>query len=101
MSGTGHQEGVAVVTDKPWRIAQPPVAEMMYPVRCLHCGSVYSLTHVQVTGRYTDCSVWTSPCCGIGGIDDRPWVRDRHYRELSREEAAHPRRPGSFPWETP
>lgn len=78
-----------MMADQPsWKIQQPPVADMMYPVRCMHCSGVYSLTHVQVTGRYTDCSVWTSPCCGYPGIDDRPWVRDRHYREISKAKAA-------------
>ena len=71
-----------------WKIEQPRVAEMMIPVRCMHCRAVYDLTRVHVTARYADCSVWTSPCCGQPGIDDRPWVRDRHYREITREEAA-------------
>lgn len=75
------------MTQPDWKIEQPPVEAMMHPVRCMHCRLVYSLGHVKVTGRYTDCSVWTSPCCGHQGIDDRPWVRDRHYREVSREEA--------------
>ena len=70
-----------------WKIKQPTVEDMMYPVRCMHCHGVYSLAHVHVTGRYTDCSVWTSPCCGVSGIDDRPWVRDRQYREISKAEA--------------
>lgn len=71
-----------------WKIPQPPVAEMRIPVRCMHCGAVYDITRVQVTGRFTDCSVWTAPCCGLRGVDDRPWVRDRHYQEISREEAS-------------
>lgn len=71
-----------------WKIEQPPVDKMMLPVRCMHCSRIYSLTHVQVTARYSDCSVWTSPCCGHPGIDDRPWVRDRHYREISKTQAA-------------
>lgn len=70
-----------------WKIKQPPVDEMMFPVRCLHCRAVYSLTHVRVTARYTDCSVWTTPCCGYPGVDDRPDVRWRHYREIDREVA--------------
>lgn len=74
------------MTTAEWKIEQPPVAEMMYPVRCLHCSSVYSLTHVHVTARYTDCSVWTTPCCGTPGVDDRPDVRHRHYREIDRNE---------------
>lgn len=72
-----------------WKVEQPPVEDMMCPVRCVHCRAVYSLTHVQVTGRYLDCSVWTSPCCGHPSIDDRPWVRDRHYQEITKEEATH------------
>lgn len=71
-----------------WKIPQPLVEDMMIPVRCMHCRKVYDLTHVHVTARYMDCSVWTSPCCGHTGIDDRPWVRDRHYRKVSREVAA-------------
>ncbi len=78
-----------------WRIEQPPVEEMLSPVECQHCRTVYDLGHVQVTARYTDCSVWTSPCCGVRGIDDRPWVRDRHYRTLTRDEALHG---GGFPY---
>lgn len=76
------------MTEQPsWKIQQPPIADMMCPVRCMHCSGVYSLTHVEVTARYMDCSVWTSPCCGVTGIDDRPWIRDRHYREISKAEA--------------
>jgi hypothetical protein len=76
------------MTDKPeWKIEQPAPEDMMFPVRCMHCSAVYDIGRVQVTGRYTDCSVWTSPCCGHPGVDDRPWVRDRHYREITREDA--------------
>jgi hypothetical protein len=72
-----------------WKIEQPALEEMMYPVRCTHCRGIYSLTHVHVTARYMDCSVWTTPCCGFPGVDDRPDVRDRHYREISWDEAFH------------
>jgi hypothetical protein len=73
------------MADKPaWKIEQPPLAEMMFPVQCMHCSRQYDVGRVQVTARYTDCTVWTSPCCGTPGIDDRPWVRDRHYREIKR-----------------
>lgn len=71
-----------------WKIEQPPVEDMMIPVRCLHCRQVYDLTRVHVTSRYADCSVWTAPCCGARGVDDRPWVSNRHYRKISREEAS-------------
>lgn len=87
------------MTDRDWAIQQPALADMRSPVVCLHCHTYYDLGFVKVTARYVDCSVWTSPCCGFPGIDDRPWVRDRHYREISRKQAASPRRPGSFPWE--
>jgi hypothetical protein len=70
--------------EQSWKISQPPTAEMRSPVVCLHCSAVYDLDHVEVTARYADCSVWTAPCCGFRGIDDRPGVADRHYRELSR-----------------
>lgn len=59
----------------------------MSPVRCLHCRQVYDLGFVEVAARYSDCTVWTTPCCGHRGVDDRPWVRARHYRELSKAEA--------------
>lgn len=36
---------------------------MNEPVRC-RCGRVYDLWDVEVTARYTDCSVWKAPCCG-------------------------------------
>lgn len=51
-------------------IETPDVTGMTSPVRCSHCGGVYDLGTVTVTGRYTDCSVWRSPCCGLT-VDDR------------------------------
>lgn len=52
-------------------------------VRC-RCGSIYDMWNVEVTGRYTDCSVWVTPCCGMT-TDDRPagWGPPRSYTELS------------------
>lgn len=70
-----------------WKIKQPAVEDMMFPVRCMHCRCVYDLGYAQVTARFADCSVWTTPCCGVRGVDDRPWVRDRHYRKISKDEA--------------
>jgi hypothetical protein len=76
--------------DRPvWKIDQPPLEDMMSPVRCTHCCRVYDIGFVHVTARYQDCTVWTSPCCGHPGIDDRPWISDRHYRDITRGEAAH------------
>lgn len=77
------------MTNPEWKIAQPDLADMMYPVRCLHCSGTYSLTHVHVTARYMDCSVWTTPCCGHPGVDDRPDVARRHYQAISKNEATH------------
>jgi hypothetical protein len=46
------------------------IADMQQPVRCTWCGDVYDLGTVTVTARYTDCSGWKAPCCGII-VDDR------------------------------
>lgn len=66
----GHMRPVADVTG------------MMFPARCLHCSTVYDLGKVEVTARYTDCSMWRCPGCKIL-VDDRkpPWGI-RHYYEL-------------------
>lgn len=44
---------------------------MSYPMRCKHCARVHDAGPVQVIQRYSDCSVWKCPNCGILG-DDRP-----------------------------
>lgn len=50
-------------------------SKMMSPVRCLLCHhGVYDLAGVEVTARYTDCSMWKTPCCGVT-TDDRTWPR--------------------------
>lgn len=46
------------------------ISGMRIPVRCAHCQGVYDLATVTVTGRYTDCSMWRSPCCDLL-VDDR------------------------------
>lgn len=47
------------------------VEGMMSPVRCLRCyRGVYDLGAVEVTARYTDCSVWRTPCCRVT-VDSR------------------------------
>lgn len=51
-------------------VPQAEVAGMMSPVRCAYCSRIYDLASVTVTARYTDCSMWKSPCCGIT-VDDR------------------------------
>ena len=51
-------------------IEAPDTSGMTSPVRCTRCGGVYDLGTVTVTARYTDCSMWRSPCCGLL-VDDR------------------------------
>jgi hypothetical protein len=61
-------------TDKYGRLIDGPdpkvIAEMFYPVRCTHCRKIYDAGKVEVTARYTDCSMWKAPCCGRT-VDDR------------------------------
>jgi hypothetical protein len=63
---------------------QPAETEGMFdPVRCT-CGGIYDLGKVTVTARYTDCSVWTTPCCRRS-VDDRGetgWTSRRDYTRL-------------------
>jgi hypothetical protein len=67
-----------------WGLPQPDIAGMSSPARCTRCGRVYDLGKVTITARYTDCSVWKCPGCGIT-VDDRPvgWG-DHHYVELTK-----------------
>ncbi len=57
----------------------------MFPVRCAHCRGIYDMGSVEVTARYTDCSMWKAPCCGRT-VDDRnpPWKHRADYTELGR-----------------
>jgi hypothetical protein len=57
-----------------WGI-QEQIKDMRCPVRCTRCGGIYDSANVEVLARYTDCSVWVSPCCRQT-VDDRPagWV---------------------------
>ena len=61
-------------------------AGMTSPVRC-RCGQVYDLGKVTVTGRYTDCSMWKTPCCGITADDRKPPWSVSWYTELPRTPA--------------
>lgn len=58
---------------------------MSYPVQCARCHTgVYDLGKVEVTARYTDCSMWKAPCCGVL-VDDRGetgWLSRRDYYRL-------------------
>lgn len=73
---------------KDWQIKQPPPAEMMSPVRCTRCGTVYDLCHVKTGARYSDCTVYTTPCCGRQA-DDRLWKGSPDIVKLTREEAVN------------
>lgn len=66
-------ENVVTVFDAATGIATRVVGAMpmFHPGRCRWCGSVYDGGKVEVTGRYSDCSVWKAPCCG-NTADDRP-----------------------------
>jgi len=48
---------------------------MLVPVRCNRCGAVYDLTEAKVVHRYSDCTIFVTPCCGRQ-VDDRTWVGD-------------------------
>lgn len=55
---------------KGWLQEVTDTTGMTSPVRCTHCGGVYDLGRVEVTARYTDCSMWKAPCCKAL-VDDR------------------------------
>lgn len=57
---------------------------MHFPVRCTWCGGVYDVGAVEVTARYTDCSMWKAPCCGRQ-VDDRGdtgWKSRKDYERI-------------------
>ncbi len=59
---------------------------MTSPVRCAHCSRIYDLGTVTATARYTDCSMWKSPCCKRL-VDDRGetgWKSTKDYHPLYR-----------------
>lgn len=54
-------------------------------VHCAHCRGTYDLGRVEVTARYSDCSVWKAPCCGRV-VDDRGhtgWTNRKDYEYVS------------------
>lgn len=56
---------------------------MFSPVRC-RCGEIYDLGAVTVTARYTDCSVWVTPCCRRQADDRGPgWKSVPDYTPIS------------------
>ncbi|WP_045740798.1 hypothetical protein [Actinoplanes rectilineatus] len=66
-------------------IEQLAIADMFKPVRCT-CGGIYDLGTVEVTGRYTDCSVWRAPCCGRTADDrgETGWKSTQDYTVLGK-----------------
>ncbi len=65
---------------------QADIRDMFSPVRCAYCSTVYDLGKVEVTGRYTDCSVWKSPCCNRT-VDDRGetgWKPTKDYYKVDK-----------------
>ncbi len=39
------------------------IDKMTYPVSCNHCGKNYDLCDVKSEHRFSDCNVYTTPCC--------------------------------------
>lgn len=71
-------------------VSREEIAGMTSPVRCAHCSKVYDLGKVTVTARYTDCSMWKSPCCNRL-VDDRGetgWKSTKDYYPISKPQAA-------------
>jgi hypothetical protein len=71
------------------RVSRSPIGQMITPVECAHCRTVYDMCRVEVTGRWLDCTAWKAPCCGRS-VDDRGetgigWNRS-HYTRLSADE---------------
>lgn len=67
---------------------------MFKPVRCT-CGRIYDLGAVEVTARYSDCSVWKAPCCGRTADDrgETGWKTTQDYTVIDK---ANPRPPDMF-----
>lgn len=71
-------------------IERQQIAEMMFPVRCAYCHTVYDTANVTVTARYADCSMWKSPCCNRL-VDDRGetgWKSTKDYYPISKPQEA-------------
>ena len=67
----------------------PETAGMTSPVRC-RCGHVYDLGTVTVEARYTDCSMWRTPCCRQLADDRKPPWGISWYTELPRTDITYP-----------
>lgn len=57
------------------------IDQMTSPVRCAFCHRTYDLGTVEVTARYTDCSVWVTPCCKRTADDrgETGWKSSKDY----------------------
>lgn len=64
---------------------QALIQEMFKPVRCT-CGHIYDLGKVEVTARYTDCSMWKAPCCGRTADDrgETGWKSTQDYTVIDK-----------------
>ncbi len=63
------------------------IRDMFSPVRCT-CGRIYDLGKVEVTARYTDCSMWKAPCCGRPADDrgETGWKSTKDYYPIDKGE---------------
>jgi hypothetical protein len=62
------------------------IRDMFKPVRCT-CGQIYDVGAVEVTARYTDCSMWTTPCCKRTADDrgETGWKPIQDYTVIDKE----------------
>lgn len=71
----------------PWDVDPDLIADMFQPVRCLRCQGLYDLGTVEITHRYSDCTLWRTPCCKQA-VDDRGetgWKSFQDYQRLNKD----------------
>ena len=68
---------------------------MTSPVVCNLCGKEYDLAAVTVTARFSDCSCFTTPCCGKN-VDDRKYVSFPAFRRPPFPDDINPSRLSPF-----
>ncbi len=75
-----------IATGKPLFTAeqQKAIAAMGSPVRC-RCGQIYDLQAVEVTARYSDATVFRTPCCRRQA-DDREWKGSPDFTRIDKRE---------------
>jgi hypothetical protein len=54
---------------------------MIRPVVCNHCGETYDLADAKLIHRFTDCDLFTTPCCEKKS-DTRTWKSLPDYKEI-------------------